>query len=196
MTQSMTTARDIPILVTSTDSSSERRITPSWTIAHLKSKLEPVTGIAPSSQRLTLRLPDREQETPIETDDDEDMVEIGRWPLVAYAELKVSISLTYSFSLSFFLSFFLLFSFFTLLIKDDHLLHRKPKPININRNVQKSFKFGVPKIEQYRLRCAYYISPLSLPLSLHVWIQPDSIFRVASLPSCVHIFECLQSNIS
>ena len=86
--QSMTTARDIPILITSSVSSSERRITPSWTIAHLKTKLEPVTGIAPSSQILTLRLPDRQQETPIEAED-EGSVEIGRWPLVAYAEIKV-----------------------------------------------------------------------------------------------------------
>ena len=84
----MTTARDIPILITSTASSSERRITPSWTIAHLKTKLEPVTGIAPSSQLLTLRLPDRQEETPIEAEDEEG-VEIGRWPLVAYAEIKV-----------------------------------------------------------------------------------------------------------
>ena len=88
MNQSMTTARDIPILVTSTASSSERRITPSWTLAHLKTKLEPVTGIAPSSQKLTLRLPDQERETPIEADD-EDAVQVGRWPLVAYAEIKV-----------------------------------------------------------------------------------------------------------
>lgn len=86
--QSMTTARDIPIVITSSAASSERRITPSWTIAHLKTKLEPVTGIAPSSQILTLRLPDRQQETPIEAEDEES-VEIGRWPLVAYAEIKV-----------------------------------------------------------------------------------------------------------
>ncbi|KAL9127560.1 MAG: hypothetical protein Q9175_007708, partial [Cornicularia normoerica] len=85
----MTTARDIPILITSTASSSERRITPSWTIAHLKTKLEPVTGIAPSSQKLTLRLPDQPHEIPIDAED-EDSVEVGRWPLVAYAEIKVT----------------------------------------------------------------------------------------------------------
>ncbi|KAM0801127.1 CAP Gly-rich domain-containing protein [Usnea florida] len=85
----MTTARDIPILITSTASSSERRITPSWTLAHLKTKLEPVTGIAPSSQKLTLRLPDQERETPIEAED-EDIVQVGTWPLVAYAEIKVT----------------------------------------------------------------------------------------------------------
>ena len=88
MAQSVTTARDIPILITSTASSSERRITLSWTIAQLKSKLEPVTGISPSAQKLTLRLPDQRQETPIEAED-EDSVQVGRWPLLAYAEIKV-----------------------------------------------------------------------------------------------------------
>lgn len=88
MAQSMTTARDIPLRITSTASSSERRITPSWTIAHLKTKLEPVTGIAPSSQKLTLRLPDQQEKYPIEAEDEES-VEVGRWPLVAYAEITV-----------------------------------------------------------------------------------------------------------
>ena len=102
MPQSTATARDIPILITSTASSSERRITPSWTIAHLKTKLEPVTGVAPSSQILTLRLPDRQEETAIEAEDEES-VEIGRWPLVAYAEIKVWSSFFFFF---FFLKFF------------------------------------------------------------------------------------------
>lgn len=94
MAQSMTTARDIPILISSTASSSERRITPSWTVAHLKTKLEPVTGIAPSSQKLTLRLPDQQRETPIEAEDEES-VEVGRWPLVPYAEIKVQAKISY-----------------------------------------------------------------------------------------------------
>lgn len=45
---------EIPILVTSAHSSSERRINPTWTVARLKTRLEPVTGIPASSQRLTL----------------------------------------------------------------------------------------------------------------------------------------------
>lgn len=84
----MTTARDVPLLITSTASSSERRITPSWSIAHLKKKLEPVTGISPSAQRLTLRLPGHQEETPIEAEDEE-TVEVGKWPLLPYAEIKV-----------------------------------------------------------------------------------------------------------
>ena len=57
---SLQTAPDIPLLITvpgaSTTSpqllSAERRISPSWTIGQLKAKLEPVTGIPPSAQRL------------------------------------------------------------------------------------------------------------------------------------------------
>lgn len=86
----MATAQDIPLHIISTASSSERRITPSWTISILKTKLEPITGIPPAAQKLTLRLPDQSEETVIEAAD-EGSVEIGRWPLVAYAELKVPI---------------------------------------------------------------------------------------------------------
>lgn len=93
-TSVMATTRDVPLLITSTASSSERRITPSWTIAHLKTKLEPVTGVPPASQRLTLRLPDQQQEIAIEAEDEES-VQVGRWPLVAYAELKVLSSFKY-----------------------------------------------------------------------------------------------------
>ena len=35
--------------------SAERRISPSWSISQLKAKLEPVTGIPPSAQRLRTR---------------------------------------------------------------------------------------------------------------------------------------------
>lgn len=53
---SMQTAGDIPLQITSHNASTERRITPSWTIGQLKAKLEPITGIPPLSQRLTLKL--------------------------------------------------------------------------------------------------------------------------------------------
>jgi len=84
----MLTARDIPLLITSAASSSERRITPSWTIAELKAKLEPVTGIPPSAQKLLLRTADQ-QERPIEADNEEH-VQVGQWPLTDYAEIHVS----------------------------------------------------------------------------------------------------------
>ena len=103
----MATARDIPLLITSTASSSERRITPSWTVAQLKAKLEPITGIAPAAQKLTLRLPDQDNETAIEADD-EHAVQIGTWRLVAYAEIKVHITTHHSATTRFRCSPFLL----------------------------------------------------------------------------------------
>ena len=84
-----TTTRDVPLLVTSTASSSERRITPSWSITQLKAKLESVTGIPPAAQRLTLRSPGQQEVHRVEAEN-EDMTQISRWPLVPYSELKVS----------------------------------------------------------------------------------------------------------
>ena len=84
----MAAIRDIPLLISAPTSSSERRITPTWTVSQLKAKLEPITGIPPSAQRLTLRLPEQTQETPIEPEN-EDVTQIGSWPLAAYAEIKV-----------------------------------------------------------------------------------------------------------
>ncbi|KAL1846365.1 hypothetical protein Plec18167_007954 [Paecilomyces lecythidis] len=40
----------------------ERRITPSWTVLQLKAKLETMTGIPPSSQRLKLKAPGRQDQ--------------------------------------------------------------------------------------------------------------------------------------
>jgi len=50
----MTSAADVIVIITSTNSRSERRISPSWTIEHLKSKLEPITGIPAGCQVLSL----------------------------------------------------------------------------------------------------------------------------------------------
>jgi tubulin-folding cofactor B len=84
------TAGDIPLKISSDNSgpNSERRITPSWTIGQVKAKLEPVTGIPPLSQKLTLRLGSR-QAIAIEAADEE-TTEIGSFPLAPYAELHVS----------------------------------------------------------------------------------------------------------
>lgn len=84
----MQTAGDIPLLIASENSSSERRITPSWTIGQLKAKLEPVTGIPPLSQSLTLRL-GGQQPTPIEAVDEEN-TRLSAFPLAPYAEIIVS----------------------------------------------------------------------------------------------------------
>ncbi|KAL8906652.1 MAG: hypothetical protein Q9207_001906 [Kuettlingeria erythrocarpa] len=83
---SLVPARDIPLQVISPAASSERRVNPSWTISQLKAKLEPITGIAPSLQTLTLRLPNQLDGVVISTED-EDLTEIGSWSLTPYAEL-------------------------------------------------------------------------------------------------------------
>jgi len=49
--------QDVPLQVISHNSRSERRISPSWTVFTLQGKLEPITGIPASAQRLSLRAP-------------------------------------------------------------------------------------------------------------------------------------------
>jgi len=84
----MQTAGDIPLQITSENSGSERRITPSWSIGQLKSKLELVTGIPPLSQKLSLRRPGQPP-VPIEAIDEEN-TSLAQFPLVPYAEIYVS----------------------------------------------------------------------------------------------------------
>lgn len=86
---SMQTAGDIPLQITSENSSSERRITPSWTIGQLKAKLEPVTGIPPLSQKLTLKL-GSQKSVPLEAVDEEN-TQLASFPLAPYAEIHVSL---------------------------------------------------------------------------------------------------------
>jgi hypothetical protein len=79
---------DVPLQVISENSSSERRITPSWTVSQLKAKLEPITGIPPSSQTVFLKTSANER-VPIAAAD-EDGTRLTNFPLSAYAELHVS----------------------------------------------------------------------------------------------------------
>ena len=86
----MSSAADIPILIVSDNSSSERRISPSWSIAHLKGKLESVTGVPASCQRLSFRIGSQEAQ-PIQAADEEGTTLVS-WPLQAYAEIRVGCS--------------------------------------------------------------------------------------------------------
>lgn len=79
---------DVPLYVVSDYSSSERRITPSWSIAQLKTKLEPITGIPPSCQHIFLKTSSNDG-IPIEASDEE-AVYLQSFPLAPYAELQVS----------------------------------------------------------------------------------------------------------
>lgn len=62
----------------------ERRVTPSWTVAQLKGKLETMTGIPPGSQRLRVKVPGR----PDQWAEGEEHL-IGEWGLVKGSELEV-----------------------------------------------------------------------------------------------------------
>ncbi|MCJ1288104.1 hypothetical protein MMC26_007459 [Xylographa opegraphella] len=80
-------ARDVPLLIRSVNASSERRISPSWSVAQLRAKLEPITGVPPSCQKLTLMVPGRD-EIVIEAQDEE-VTQVAHWNLQAYAEIHV-----------------------------------------------------------------------------------------------------------
>lgn len=79
---------DVPLYVVSDYAASERRITPSWSIWQLKTKLEHITGIPPSSQKISLKTSAGEK-IPIEAVDEES-VYLQQFPLTPYAELLVS----------------------------------------------------------------------------------------------------------
>jgi hypothetical protein len=81
-------APDVPLLVSSPNASSERRITPSWSIALLKTRLEPITGIPAQSQRLALRVGSQDA-IPLAAPDEETTL-LSAFPLQAYAEITVS----------------------------------------------------------------------------------------------------------
>jgi tubulin-folding cofactor B len=74
---------DIPVLISSINSSSERRISPAWTIEHLKARLEPITGVPASVQRLLLG------SRAIEAADEESTL-LSAFDIQPYAEVKVS----------------------------------------------------------------------------------------------------------
>jgi hypothetical protein len=82
------TSSDVPLLIKSANSASERRVTPAWTIAHLKTRLEPITGIPASAQKLSLRVASQDA-VPIEAADEETF-QLHSFNLQAYAEIFVS----------------------------------------------------------------------------------------------------------
>jgi tubulin-folding cofactor B len=88
---SLQAAADVPLLISSPNSSSERRISPSWSIAVLKTRLEPITGIPASSQQLTLRVGSQDA-VPIAAADEEH-TQLAAFALQPYAEIIVSPSL-------------------------------------------------------------------------------------------------------
>ncbi|KAF7448439.1 NIP100 Dynactin complex subunit [Pyrenophora tritici-repentis] len=80
-------AADVPLLITSPNSSSERRISPSWSIAQLKARLEPITGVPASCQQLSLRV--GSQDAVAISAVDEEQTRLAAFPLQPYAEMTV-----------------------------------------------------------------------------------------------------------
>lgn len=68
---------DFPVFIDSDDTSSERRVSPQWTISDFKKKMWPIIGIPPASQHLSLRY---------ETEDDL----IGSFKLQPLSVIKIS----------------------------------------------------------------------------------------------------------
>lgn len=85
------TMADVPLQVVSENSASERRITPSWTIGQLKARLEPITGIPPLSQTLSLRVKGAAGPVAIQAVDEEN-TRLDGFGLVPYAELHVRLA--------------------------------------------------------------------------------------------------------
>jgi tubulin-folding cofactor B len=75
-------AAAVPLRVVSAHTTSERRVSPEWTVAQLKARLEPITGIAVEFQRLVLRGED------VDVSDEEGTL-LGSLGLVPQAELQV-----------------------------------------------------------------------------------------------------------
>lgn len=80
---------DIPLYVVSDYSASERRVTPSWTVGQFKSKMESVTGIPPSQQRLEYRSAGGDRVN-MEVGDEEVTV-LSQFPLAKGGEIHVSL---------------------------------------------------------------------------------------------------------
>ncbi|KAI9657010.1 MAG: hypothetical protein M1821_003176 [Bathelium mastoideum] len=80
------TTVDVPVLVRSENSSSERRVSPLWTIQQFKSRLEPITGIPALHQRLSLGASGSGRGLEV---DDEDASTVEGWALEPYSEIYV-----------------------------------------------------------------------------------------------------------
>lgn len=66
----------------------ERRITPTWSISQLKTKLETMTGVPPGSQRLRLKAPGRPDQWIVDGDGSST---IGDWGLMKGCEIEVCV---------------------------------------------------------------------------------------------------------
>lgn len=78
---------DISIYVTSDLTSSERRLSPEWTINQLKHKLEVITGVPPDNQKLVLYASSTSKESGTELNNDH--AQLKDYSPVAFSRLHV-----------------------------------------------------------------------------------------------------------
>jgi tubulin-folding cofactor B len=94
------TPQDVSVIITSTAAArsadseprflTERRITPTWTVEQVKSKLETMTGVPPGSQRLRVKVPGRPDQWA-----DNDAQLIGDYGIVKGSEIEVGLFLLF-----------------------------------------------------------------------------------------------------
>ena len=89
MSAPLVAAPDVPLQIVSDNAVSERRVSPAWSIAQFKARLEPITGIPASSQSLAIKHKTAQSFVPIRSDN-EDTTFMSAFGLQAYAEIHVS----------------------------------------------------------------------------------------------------------
>ncbi|VVT53745.1 uncharacterized protein SAPINGB_P003728 [Magnusiomyces paraingens] len=80
---------EIPLFVTSENTSSERRINPSWTIKNLRVRLETITGIPPANQQIQLYGASKISKPIIISAADEDTTTLEGFSLEKYGRINV-----------------------------------------------------------------------------------------------------------
>lgn len=96
------TPQDVSVIITSSSVSrsadseprflTERRITPTWTVEQVKSKLETMTGVPPGSQRLRVKVPGRPDQWA-----DNDAQLIGDYGIMKGSEIEVGLIFLFCF---------------------------------------------------------------------------------------------------
>ncbi|ANB13152.1 Alf1p [Sugiyamaella lignohabitans] len=81
---------DVSMFVTSEQTSSERRISPGWTVAQLKGKLEHITGIPPASQKIHIHGPSTKTTgLSVELSDQDENKILSSYNLAEYGRIHV-----------------------------------------------------------------------------------------------------------
>lgn len=80
---------NVPVFVTSEQTSSERRVNGTWTLAELKDRLEKITGVPPQVQKLVVYPTSGNTENPIEVGEQDDNKTLDSFGITAYGRIHV-----------------------------------------------------------------------------------------------------------